>query len=247
MSENEAIFFKLDMQPAIAALVLSNGGRCAGDEGAWVSCDGEAGCFPGTPCPLEGMLSRGIPCPCWSTEQRAVAAKEWLKKYHRQKAKAAQKQELDATERIAQLEKDNAKAQALRDEAIKKYSTLVLQYSKLADDYVSFTDKHVACREKAGSLEKERIKLQKENAELQSTHARLRKELVWQFEQLTKKVGTLQDQNDQLLKELAAAKRAENDSRLCWNKEHERMLQRIKELKTELSEHNQFPRPRFFL
>ncbi len=80
----------------------------------------------------------------------------------------------------------------------------------------------------------ERIaQLEKENAELQSTNAHLRKELTWQFEQLTKKIGTLQDQNDRLRGELDAAKRAENDSR-CW-KEHERTQQRIKELERKLA------------
>lgn len=82
-------------------------------------------------------------------------------------------------------------------------------------------------------------KLEKENAELQSTNAHLREELAWQFDQMTKEIGTLQDQNDRLRKELDAAKVAENDSRLFWNKEHERTWQRIKELETELNERNQ--------
>ncbi len=76
---------------------------------------------------------------------------------------------------------------------------------------------------------------EKENAELQSTNSHLRKELTWQFEQLTKKIGTLQDQNDRLRGEIDAAKRAENDSRCCWNNEHERTQQRIKELEGKLA------------
>lgn len=100
--KKEAGLSEIDMQAVIAAFVLANGGRC--DDDVLVSCDGAGGRFPGTPRPLEGVqFDLFEPCALGSVGQRAVAAKEWLDKYHQQKAEAAKKQEQEAKQGPARI------------------------------------------------------------------------------------------------------------------------------------------------
>lgn len=351
MSENEAVFFKLDMQPAIAALIFANDGRCGGDEGVWVSCDGEGegSCFPGTPCPLEGMLFRGIiPCPCWGKEQRAVAAKDWLAKYHQRKAEAVKEHERAVepesrrigTKRITAMEdgmflvgselvrsgaiiriespgdtftievcneKPEAEAAKKQEQKAKPEPVKPCGNCRYAEDIGSNTRQVVMCERtghrspvgftgcpdfeprtseksvferlsadiKSGTEaaeasskiiaeylsgvafstrlagdkdETERVsQLEKENAELQSTNEHLREELAWQFEQLTKKIGMLQDQNDRLRGELDAATKEKDSANSSLAEQLKQMGQRIKDLEREAGERSWPPRPRFFL
>lgn len=143
-------------------------------------------------------------------------------------------------ERITQLEKENSELRSKLAESDAKLNRMTETCEKGSCGIDYHRSENARLREVVESLKKE-------NAELQKTKEHLQEELTWQFERLTDKIGMLQDQNDRLRGELDSTKRAENDSRLFWNKEHERTWQRIKELETELSERNQSPCPTRFV
>jgi hypothetical protein len=90
----------------------------------------------------------------------------------------------------------------------------------------------------------ERIaQLEKENAELQNSNSKLRKELVWQFEQMLKEVGKLQDQNTKLREKLDSVAKEKNSAHSLV----EQLYRRIKDLERKASERSWPPRPIFFL
>lgn len=90
MSEkNKAGLNEVDMQAVVAAWIIANDG-CFETNG-WVSCSGEGGFFDSTPCPLVSQLqTENMSAPVCDPNKRVVAAKDWLEKYHQQKAEAAE-------------------------------------------------------------------------------------------------------------------------------------------------------------
>lgn len=103
MSEkNEVGLNVVDIQAVIAAWIVVNDG-CKG-----IYCTGGGGKFAGTVCPLS-MKSEGF-CPT-VTKSRVVGAKDWLAKYHQQKAEAAEaeKHKVEAAKKQEQEAKQKPK------------------------------------------------------------------------------------------------------------------------------------------
>lgn len=92
MSEkNKAGLNEVDMQAVVAAWIVASDGCFEPNGWGWVSCSGEGGFFEGTTCPLVSQLqTENMSAPVCDSNKRAVAAKDWLKKYHQQKAEAAE-------------------------------------------------------------------------------------------------------------------------------------------------------------
>lgn len=159
----------------------------------------------------------------------------------------------DATERIAQLEKENVELENKLNRM-----TEACEKGSCGIDY------H---RSENARLRKVVSSLKKENAELQKTNAHLRKELVWQFEQLSKKIelvvkrndrfneknrqacdriNDLETQNAQLQEKLTAAIE-EVKSKDFLSEQLAQAAQRIRDLEREASKRNWPPRIRFYL